>query len=222
MEAERHQVAKTADAAAVPVGAAGLGRVLDHTQTVAVGDLVQAVAIDRQTGQIDRQQRAGARGDRRFQLVQVDIATCRIDVDEHRRRANSENHVGGRHPAQGRGDDFVPRPDAGDAQGDFQRGGGGTHHPNRTAADIVRQRGFEFARLRPGGEPARTQDFGHGGDGFLVQGGAGKRQKFHEGPEVQWLRATMTTPTMMMAMPSSRCGPTASPNSQYASAALTT
>ena len=38
----------------------------------------------------------------------------------------------------------------------------------------------------------------------------------------QALRATRTTPMMMTRMPSSRCGPTASPNSHQARPALTT
>ena len=78
----------------------------------------------------------GRRRDGGFDLVQVDIARDRVDVGEHRRRADFEDDVGGRHPGNGRGDDFVAGADAHDAQGDLHGAGAGVESAHRTPAEI--------------------------------------------------------------------------------------
>ena len=73
-------------------------------------DGVEPVHVDRQAGQVDRHDAPCVRGVIAcFQLVEIDVARDRIDVDEHRRRADFQDHVGGGDPGHRRGDDFVAR-----------------------------------------------------------------------------------------------------------------
>jgi hypothetical protein len=177
LEAERDEVAEGTDALAIPGGAEGLGRIFDHAQLVFVGDGVQAVHVDRQAGQVDRDDGAGARGDRRFQFVQVDVAGDRVDVGEHRGGADFDDDVGGGRPGNRGGDHFVARPDAGDAQGDLHGAGAGIEGAYRAAAEVLGQQGLEGLVLRPAGDPAGAQHLADGGDGFFVDGRPGKGQE---------------------------------------------
>ena len=59
-----------------------------------------------------RHERAGARRDRRLDLVEIDVARVEVDVDEHRARADAHDDVGGGDEAQRRRDHLVARPDA--------------------------------------------------------------------------------------------------------------
>jgi hypothetical protein len=87
VEAERHHVAELADALAAPRRAERLRRVFDHAQLVGAGDFVEPVHIDRQTRQIHRDDRLGARRNGLFEQIQIDVAGLRIDIREYRRRA---------------------------------------------------------------------------------------------------------------------------------------
>lgn len=69
--------------------------------------------------------------------------------------------------------------DAGHLQGHFQRGGGGCHHPYRTAADMGGQLGFQLTGFGTGGDPAGTQHLADGGDGGFVDVRAGEGQEIH-------------------------------------------
>ena len=61
-------------------------------------DRVQLIAIDRQPGEIDGQNRARCRCDGRFDPIQVDVARGGINIDEDRPRADFEDHVARGHP----------------------------------------------------------------------------------------------------------------------------
>jgi hypothetical protein len=62
-----------------------------------------------------------------------------IDVGEHRGGADFDDHVGGGRPGNRRGDHFVARPDAGDAQGDLHGAGAGIEGAYRAAAEVLGQ-----------------------------------------------------------------------------------
>ena len=55
-------------------GEMGLGGVLHHPQPAALRQVVEPIEIDRQAGEVHRHDRLGARRDRRFGLVEVDVA----------------------------------------------------------------------------------------------------------------------------------------------------
>ena len=65
VEAEAAEIADRADAAALVLGAMRLGRVLDHHQTVGVGEHDQLVHRRRRAVQMDRHDRSGPRRSRR-------------------------------------------------------------------------------------------------------------------------------------------------------------
>src|SRR5919201_5131614 len=134
MEAECNEVAARAEEPAAPARAEGLCGIFYYTQAVASGDFVEAVAIHRQPGEIDRQESARLCRGGGLDLVEVDVARARVDVDEDRPSANLEHDVGGRNPGEGCRDDFVARADAGETQADFERGSARAERAHRAAA----------------------------------------------------------------------------------------
>ena len=57
------------------------------------GQRVQPVPIDRQAGQIDRNDGPGTPADGGIDLPEIDQVRCRIDIDEHRPGADRQDHV---------------------------------------------------------------------------------------------------------------------------------
>ncbi len=184
LEAERDEIAEGADALALPLGAERLRRIFHHAQIVLVGDGVQAVHVDRQARQVDRDDGLGARRDGRFQLVQVDVAGERVDVGKYRRGAHFDDHVGGGNPRYRRGDHFVAGTDTGDAQRDLHGAGAGIEGTYRTAAEVFGQLGFQCGHFRAAGDPAGAQHFADGGDGGFVDAGFGERQEGQVGAHI--------------------------------------
>ncbi len=247
LEAEADQVAETADAPAAPARVDRLRGVLDHAQAVLLGDRVETVHVDRQAGQIDRQDCAGAGRDRGLDRVEIEVAGARIDVDEDRARPDRDDHVGGGDPGDRGGNDLVAGTDAGDPQRDLHRRRAIGQRAHRPAVEQRRQRGLEGLHLRAGGDPARGQHFAdrrdrvrvdvgpdEGQEGFGGSGGSGHRAnrqgrrrgsvarngggQEQEGQE----RAIRNTPARISRMPAIRNGPIISPNSHHAATALTT
>ncbi|MBS1173060.1 MAG: hypothetical protein H6R12_1890, partial [Proteobacteria bacterium] len=62
---------------------------------MALGDAVQAVAVHRQAGEVHRQEGAGAGGDGRLDVVEIEIARRRIHIHEDRRGTGAHDDVGG-------------------------------------------------------------------------------------------------------------------------------
>jgi hypothetical protein len=145
-------------------------------------DGVEPVAIDRQAGEVDRDDRARGRRDRGLDAVEVDVARDRIDVDEDRPGADFEDDVAGGDPGERRGDDLVARADAGDAQRDLHRAGAGVEGAHRAAAAILGELRLEGLHLRPGRDPAGAQHLGHAGDGLVVDGRTRERQEAAQTP----------------------------------------
>src|SRR5205085_10128092 len=151
--AKRDEVTKAAEPAAAPARAEGLRRILDHAQLVAPRDVVEPVAIDRQAGEIDRDDRARRARHGAIERRKVDVARARIDVDEYRTRTDLEHDVRRRDPRERRGEHLVPLADAGEPQGDFQRRGARVEAAYRPAAAQARERRFQAFHLRTGGDP---------------------------------------------------------------------
>src|SRR6185312_8042529 len=134
MEAEADEVAKAADAPAVPGGADRMRRILDDAQAVAPGDGIEPVHVDREPRKMHRHDRAGARRDRRLDLIEVDIAAIEIDIDEHRMRAHAHDDIRGGDEAHRRRDDLIARPDAGREQRMLEARGRGSLRAYRAPA----------------------------------------------------------------------------------------
>src|SRR5690349_25090759 len=77
MKTERHEIAERSDVASAPRAAERLGRIFDDPQPTALRNRVEPIAIDGQPREIDRQKRAGRRGNRGFDPIQVEIACHR-------------------------------------------------------------------------------------------------------------------------------------------------
>src|SRR6202007_1067444 len=91
VKAEGDEVAERAEGASAPARAEGLGGVFDDPEVFPSGNRIEAVAIDRQPGEVDGDQRTGRRRERRFGLLQVDVAGTRVGVEQHRARADLEH-----------------------------------------------------------------------------------------------------------------------------------
>src|SRR5581483_47529 len=220
VEAEGHEIAETADRAALPRRAEGLRRILYHAQAVLPGNAIERVAVDRQAGEIHGNDGLGPGGYRFFDQGQVDVPRVRIHVDEDRARAELEHDVRGRDPRERRGDHLVARADAGEAQRDLQRDRAGDEAAHRAAAAVARERFLERLHLRAGSDPARAQHVRDAGDGRLVDRRPRERQEC--GPGTRHERATMNTPRTMIPIPARRIGESVSPRRYHAANAFTT
>ena len=177
LKAETDQIAETADALRVPMRVDRLRRILDDAQTMRLRDAIEPVHIDRQTGQVDRHDGLGARRDRGLDRCQVNIASLRINVDEHRLGTDGHDHIGCGDPGDGGGDDFVARADTGQAQSHLHRRraiGEGAHRP---AAEQRRQLRLEFGHFRSRSDPAGSQHKADIGNRLGVDVGLGEGQK---------------------------------------------
>ena len=100
VEADRDKVPEGADPPALPCGAEGLRRVLDDPQVVLLRDGAQPVAVDREAGQVDRDDRACPGRHGLLQAVQVNGPGCRVDVHEDGPGADLQDHVARGDPGQ--------------------------------------------------------------------------------------------------------------------------
>ena len=82
-------------------------RVLDDDETVALGKRQDGAHIARASIQVDRNDRAGARRDRRRGLLDIDEPSLPVAVDQNRCRATVNDGVDGRWEGHRRRDDFI-------------------------------------------------------------------------------------------------------------------
>jgi hypothetical protein len=102
----------------------------------------------------------------------------RLDVDDHRLRAQVAHHLGGGGEGEGRHDHLVAGADAQAFQRQVQAGGGGIDGDRlHLAAQVGLEILLELARGRPGRDPARAQAGDHGVDLGLVDVGQGEGQE---------------------------------------------
>mmetsp|Transcript_20919 Transcript_20919/g.80520 ORF Transcript_20919/g.80520 Transcript_20919/m.80520 type:complete len:416 (-) Transcript_20919:3495-4742(-) len=95
-------------ALAAPVGRTeALGGVFDDREPVALGDRVDGVHVGQLAIQAHRHDGLGARRDRCFNEVGVDIGRVSLDVDEHRHATGQHDHLGRGRERERAGDDFI-------------------------------------------------------------------------------------------------------------------
>ncbi len=130
----------------------------------AAGDGVQRRPVRRLAEQVDADQRARAQlavaphlGDALLQMRRIDLEGARIDIDEHRRRAQHQRHLGGRGVGEGGQEHRVAAADAFRHHGDLQRVGAGTDRHAMLRAAELRQFGFQFGHLGAEDELAMRQ-----------------------------------------------------------------
>src|SRR5581483_9731486 len=80
MEAEADEIAEAADTLAAPGRADRLGGILDDPQPVAAGNRIQPIHVHRQTGKVDRHDRARARRYGGLHLVEIDVTGVEADI----------------------------------------------------------------------------------------------------------------------------------------------
>lgn len=122
------QGGQVADAAQLPPlvgGADGVGRILDDDEAVFFGNRHDGVHLAGDAAVVHRHDGAGTRGDRGGDAAFIDVERVVADVNEDRDPA--AQHEGVRHGGEGEGrhDDFVAGPDAGEQCGHLERGGAG-------------------------------------------------------------------------------------------------
>ena len=177
VEAEGDEVAKRADPGSLPRAAEGLGGVLHDAQVVLLGDGVEPVAVHRQPGKIDGNDRPGGGRDGGLDAAEVEVARDRVDLDEDRLRPDIEDDVARGNPGKRGGDDLVTGADACDVQGNLHRAGAGIEGAHGPASAIFGEFGLEGLHLRARGDPAGAQHLGHAGDGLVVDRRTGERQE---------------------------------------------
>ena len=156
-----------------------MGGVFDHAQAMAARDVEDLQHVDRQTGVMDRDDRAGARRDRGLDQFGVDVQRCRVDVDQHHIGAQVADNFGRGGKGMGGGDDLVARADAQRFERQMQAGGGridGDAFDLRLGQKFGKSQ-FEALCFRAGGDPTRTQGIDHFVDLVLANFGQGERQK---------------------------------------------
>jgi hypothetical protein len=210
----------------VPARAHALRGVLDDAQAAALREVVQAVAVDGEAGEVHGDDRLRARTDRGLGAVEVDEARPRIDVDEHRPGARADDHVGRRDPRERRRDDLVAGLHAGEFEREFERAGAGVHDAHGAPAAELGELRLEALHLRAARDPAGAEHLDDAGDGLFVEGGTGEGQEggghgfgfvairdrdCRRSAGAPHDRATITTPTMITKIPPARSALTDSP-----------
>lgn len=106
--------------AALVVGTKTLGSILDHAKAVFRGDGVYFVHVRWLAVERHSHDGPGSRCDCCLDLVAIDIAGIRLDIDKHWRRANQSDDFGRSDKGEGRGNNLIPLPDTQSHQSDQQ------------------------------------------------------------------------------------------------------
>jgi hypothetical protein len=108
-------------------------------QTVPVCNRPERAHIAHQSIEVDRQDRLGLRSYRRLDLMRIEVAGIRFDLDKNRSRSRLENGRRRGDETHRRGDDFVARSDIEREQGHVQ-GAGATRDCERVPlAQVARE-----------------------------------------------------------------------------------
>ena len=166
-----------------------MGGVFDHLQAVALRDGQDGRHVGRQAGVVHRQDRLGARRDRRLDGEAVDVQRGRVDVDQLHVGAEVAHHLGRGGEGVRGGDDLVAGADADGLERQVQPGGGRVDGQAVQAgiAEKGREVGLEALGLGPGGDPARPQRVDDFGDLFLADVGQREGQERGDGCELMLL-----------------------------------
>ncbi len=109
-----------ADSPTLVAHAVRMARVFDHDQVVTLGDGHERVHIDRQSGEVDRNDGACPGRHSGLDRAGIDIERSLLKVREDRRGVCLDDRRGRRDECVGRDDHFVTRFDAGGKQGDTE------------------------------------------------------------------------------------------------------
>ncbi len=166
VEADRVDVAEGGDRAAPVPRALRLGGVLHEVQPVLVGERAQCREVSGQPVQVDRDDRAGARGDRGLGRGRINGVGDRVDVDEDRHE-QPPHHRDGRADERQRGyQDLGAGFQAERGQGQLQGGGAVGHRRAEPDAGVggpvALQPGHRAAAAVVGGVQPGVEDPEHG------------------------------------------------------------
>ena len=120
------------------------------------------------TEQIDRDARLRARRARRGRRLGQDVERVRIDVDEHRRRADVVNRSGGREERERRRDDFVAAPAVQRAHRQQQRVGSVGAADRVLRVRKLGHRALQLLDRGPEDEQLRVDDIHHRRNDFIA------------------------------------------------------
>ena len=107
VEREHGRVAEERRAHAVFLHAEGVRRVVEHAQSVRLGDGINALSVTEVAVDVHGQDGDGLVGDEAFYLIRVDGVIVGADVAEHRRAAAAEDGMGGGGKGERRCDDLT-------------------------------------------------------------------------------------------------------------------
>ena len=121
IKTETRNLAKLAYAPALVPCSVRLRSIFDHRYPMSLGNRIDAVHLCRHSVQMHRDNCLGPGRDRRFEVVRVQRAADRVNIDEHWRGADVANGPCACYEGHRNGEDFVSRPDIEAAQGQMQR-----------------------------------------------------------------------------------------------------
>ncbi len=119
VEAEASGDPHRAQSAAVEGGPRGLGHVLDHGQTVGLGDGQDPVHLAGRAVQVHGDHRSGPRRDGGLEQVRVHVAVI-ADIDQDRLPARVDDGAYRGHAGVGDGDDLIARIELDGTEGQIQ------------------------------------------------------------------------------------------------------
>jgi hypothetical protein len=168
-----------ADRATFIGGPGGVGGVLQDLDVLAAGPAehrADTVEIRGLTGEVDRDDRLGARRERRAQRGRVQVPGRGVDVGEDRLRPGGDRHVRGGGPGEGRDDDLVPLGQAHGEEADMEGAGAGGEGEGVLRPVGCRELLLELGGQRAGGDPPGLEAADDLGDLLFADLRAGERE----------------------------------------------
>ena len=89
-----------------------LSRILDHFETVRIGDYANSIHVRRVPIQMHRDESFSPNCDVLFELIDIDRARLRVNIHEYNSRTGGSNRLGRCDESVGGCDYLVPRSDA--------------------------------------------------------------------------------------------------------------
>ena len=147
---------QTPDLAAAVGALDGVRRVLDDGES----QLPQGIQVGSLAGEVDGEDRLGARADEPLHLGRIDVQVAHPNVGEHGPGAGVDDHVRRRRPGDRRRDHLVARPEAERHEREVQRGRSGRDREGVLRLRQLRKTALELRRPRPGRQPAGADRLG--------------------------------------------------------------
>src|SRR5581483_4330710 len=161
VEAEAGEMAERPDPPAPDGGAVRLGAVLDHGETVTIGDLEQPIHVDGVTEEVHRDDRARPLDHEGLDQVEIEVPGDRLGVDRHRNAAVAVDTERSRDVRASADQDLGAGLEAERAHSELERRGAARHGDAVRGADVVRELALERGQILP--ERARDLPGPHGG-----------------------------------------------------------